>query len=355
MIEKLLRMYLDTIRSENFLEYEKEFAQRICSAMEKGYSKGLHEPELVEAIVKNVHGYSIGNNKHFFKISTESVFIHGKRSQVEFDFYGEKKQRELGDLIFIISIVFDGKKCFEKLTINQFKKDKPNIRIASWDLRNKGQLYLLSRFPSFKGISGSIIPMQEYILPNYSGCLGSYGLIYRPGDFFFVSAIDLDSFVGVRNSLKMNELHPLPTIKRYFPFLPYFHPDIDELIYLMERFYRHYESWIDLYWNIFDNYHFSYNIFDFAHKYLTVGIGEPIFMVRGVDNPQARSFLHDLLSAARIKAEKKNLSDISDFVNGFFRYNYAPNEERREPRRGIEFDFMGGGIGIIHTTINLGE
>ena len=197
--------------------------------------------------------------------------------------------------------------------------------------------------------------MQEYILPNLSGCLGSYGLIFRPGDFVLVSAIDLDSLVGVKNSLKMNELHPLPTTASYFPHLLYLYPDIDELIFLRERFYRHYESWVDLYWNFFNNYHFSYNIFDFAHKYLTVGIGEPVFMVRGIDNPQARSLLHELLSAARIKAERERLSDLLRFVDGFVEYNYAPNEERKEPRRGIEFDFRGGGIGIIHTTINLGE
>jgi len=165
-------------------------------------------------------------------------------------------------------------------------------------MSNKGQLYLLSRFPAFEGFLGSIIPMREYILPNYSKCLGSYGLLYKPGDFVFVSAIDLDSLIGVRNSVRMNELYPLPNTVRYSPFLPHFYPDMHELFYLMEKFYRRYGFMNDLCWYFFNNYHFSYNIFDFAHKYLTVGIGEPIFMARGIDNPQTRSFLHDLLSAA---------------------------------------------------------
>lgn len=368
MVERVLKKYMDTIRSDTFLKYEKEFAQKICTALENGYSRGLHEPELVEAIVNNVHGCSIENKGPLFKISTESIFIHGNISKVEFNFYGQKMQRELGDLIFIVSIIFNGEKYFEKLTINQFKKDKTNLKIVSWDLSNKGQLYLLSRFPAFKGVPGSIIPMGEYTLPNYSGCLGSYGLLYRPGDFAFVSAIDLGSLIGANNSVRITELSHLPTTTRYLHFLPHFYPDIDELFYLMEKFSRHYGFVNDLYWNLFNNYHFSYNIYDFAHKYLTVGIGEPIFMASGIDNPQAKSFLHDLLLKAEGKAESENLSDLSDFVKGFFEYGYVSREDggnprkdiksdfgEGEPRKDIEPDFRGGRIGIIYTTINLGE
>ena len=354
MVEMVLKKYMDTIRSDTFFKYEKEFAQRICSAMEKGYSQGLHEPDLVEAIVKKVHGRGIRNKDHSFEISTKSIFIHGQRSQVEFDFYGQKMKRELGDLLFIVSVISNGEKYFEKLTINQFKKDKPNIRIVSWDMSNKGQLYLLSRFPAFSGVSGSIIPMRKYVVPNYSGCLGSYGLLYKPGDFVFVSAIDLGPIIGIKSSVRINELSHLPTTTRYFPFLPHFYPDIVELFYLMREFSRDYEFVNGLYWNLFNNYHFSDNIFDFAHKYLTAGIGEPIFMARGVDNPQARSFLHELLSAARIKAMKENLSDIKDFVKKFFEYGYASDNRRGGPGEGIDFDLRGGGIGIIYTTINLG-
>jgi len=355
MVEIVLKKYMNTIRSVTFLEYEKEFAQKIDSAMEEGYSKGLHEPDLVEIIVDNVKGCRIRNKEQFFEISTESIFIHGHKSQVKFDFYGQEVQRELGDLIFIASIVFNGKKYFEKLTINQFKKDKANIRIVSWNLSNKEQLYLLSRFPPFEGVKGSLIPMRKYILPNYSGCLGSYGLIYKPGDFAFVSAIDLDSLVGARNSLRINELHHLPATVRYSPFPPHFYLDIDKFFYLMDKLFRRYGFGNDLYWNFFNNYHFSYNISDFAHKYLTVGIGEPIFMVKGIYNPQARDFLHDLLLAARIKAESEGISDLRDFVDRFFGYDYMNNKGKKGFEEGMDIDFGGGGIGIIYTTMNLGE
>jgi len=113
MVEIVLKKYVDTIRSETFLEYEKEFAQKICSAMEEGYSRGFHEPKIVETIVKNVHNYKIRNEEQSFEISTKSIFIHGQRSQVKFSYYGQEMQRELGDLIFIANIVFNGEKYFE--------------------------------------------------------------------------------------------------------------------------------------------------------------------------------------------------------------------------------------------------
>ena len=96
-------------------------------------------------------------------------------------------------MIFIVSVYFQGKKYFEKLTINQFKKAN---KTSSWSIKNKEQLFLLSRFPVFRGIQGSIIDEKNYAIPNYSGCLGSYGFLYKPGDFAFVSATKLDSYVG---------------------------------------------------------------------------------------------------------------------------------------------------------------
>ncbi|GFP37903.1 hypothetical protein HKBW3S44_01583, partial [Candidatus Hakubella thermalkaliphila] len=248
---------------------------------------------------------------------------------------------------------FNGWKYFEKLTINQFKKDKRGSMSISWSIDNRGQLYLLSRFPTFRGVKG-LIPKKESTLPNYSGCLGSYGLIYKPGDFAFVSATALDSFMGQKNTLKKGELYLLTYKSKKYPFFfPYFYPDINELLYLIDKFYRRYGfKWYFL-WNIFDNYHYAYNTFDFTHKYLTMGIGEPLFMKIGIDNLHARNFLHEFLSAIRIKVREER--DVLNFMDGFFRYRYAGNGGEGGFRQNIEFDFEGGGIGVIHTIINLGE
>ncbi len=345
-IERAVEKYLVAIRSDIFAEYEKEFAQKITSALAKGYLQNSHETPLVQIVEDVVNNVDNLNRKDHFELSTRSIFIHGNKSQVKFDCYGQSVPSiELGDLIFIISVVFDNKKYFEKFTINQFKRDKRNTKSISWSIGNRKQLYLLSRFPTFRGVKG-LIPKKDFNLPNYSGCLGSYGLLYNPGDFAFVSATGLDSFIGHKKTLKKKELYHL-TEKYLFPYFPYFYPDIDELLSLSSEFKRY------LSWNLFGNYHRAYNVFDFAHKYLRVGIGEPIFMKIGIYNSLAKNFLHELFSAVKIKARRER--DILKFIDGFFRYDYASSEGEGSFRGNIEFDFEGGGIGIIHTIINLGE
>ncbi len=348
-IERTVREYLVAIRSDIFARYEKDFARKITSALSNGYLQNSPEPplvQIVEDVVNSVDGLTM---KDHFELSTRSIFIHGNKSQVEFDYYGQSVPLiELGDLIFIISVVFDKKKYFEKFTINQFKRDKRNTKSISWSIDNRKQLYLLSRFPTFRGVKG-LIPKKNFDLPNYSGCLGSYGLLYNPGDFAFVSATELDSFIGHKNSLKKNELYHL-TEKYLFPYFPYFYPDIDKLLYLLPRSERY------LSWNLFGNYHHAYNVFDFAHKYLRVGIGEPIFMKIGIDNPLAKNFLHELFSAVKNKAKRENSKELFNFMKRFFDCKYAGSEGEDSFRENIDFDFEGrGGVGIIHTIINLHE
>jgi len=43
-----------------------------------------------------------------FKISTKSIFIHRNKFLAEFEYYGERIKKELGDLIFILSVIYNG-------------------------------------------------------------------------------------------------------------------------------------------------------------------------------------------------------------------------------------------------------
>lgn len=355
-VGEVLEKYTNAIRSDTFIRYEKEFAKRINVALAQDY--GLREDNLVEIIenmINGLNGLEMRDNKSFFNLLTRSVFIHGPKSQVKFDYYGEIAQRELGDLIFIISVVYNGQKYFEKLTINQFKKNKRTTRNIFWDIDNKKQLFLLSRFPAFRGVSG--IPKKDFMLVNYSGCLGSYGLLYDPGDFAFVSAVDLDSFIEQRNALKMNELHDLVYRSDQTPFFSFYHfvPDINELLYLVDKFYKYSGyNWRFL-WSIFGNHHYAHNVYDFAHKYLTVSIGEPVFMKIGIDNPHVRGLLYELLTGLKTQAKRNGMIALSEFTDEFFKYNYARGEGRDNSNENIEYEFDGGGMGIIHTIIDLKE
>lgn len=358
-IDEVVRKYLQLINTEHFAKYEKDFAYKIQIGLNEGYNRGFYEPDMVsiiEGIVNKLNGLSVSANR--FKISTKSIFIHGNKSQVEFEYYGQRVQRELGDLIFILSVIYNGKKYFEKFTISQFKKDNDSLR---WDISNKEQLYLLSRFPSFRGIRGSIIPMREFNLPNYSGCLGSFNLLFRHGDFVFVSAPQLESFVGNRKSINLFNVYKLldpPTFYSACP-ISFDLPHIEEFFYIWREVWRRWPHRMPV--QFFPPYFIGVlgfsrsasNIHDFVDKYLRGYIGELTYSDIGVYNTPAFDFLRELFSVIMRKAQKEKKTEFINFVNEFFRYPYGGNEGGM--RENIEFDYEGGGIGIIYTSINLAE
>lgn len=343
-VEEALRKYESIVKIDDFMIYEKDFADKIISALSNRYLQDKNEVCLVHTIEDIVNAIkNFQTISKVFSISTKSIFIHGTKSHVKFNYYGQPtKPIELGDLIFISSVVYHNRKYFEKLTINQFKKDKKKAQSISWRIDNKKQLYLLSRFPAFEGVKG-IVPKEKYHLSNYSGCLGSYGLLCRPGDFSFVSAIRLDSYIGHNMRLKKTELYNMDdrTLKYSYAYHPIFCP-----IALVVYFFPH---------NILGNCHFSSNVYDFIHEYLRMNVGEPVFTKEGLSNLQAKRFLHKLLSAIRIKAKKENDEAAINFIDDFLRVNYADDERQNRFYENLDFDPEGGRIGIVHTTIDLGE
>lgn len=349
LIHKVLDEYLQLTKKEKFLKYEKELAYAIITGLNEKYKQGLDEQALVlelERILNNINGLSTSFNG--FNLFTKSIFIHGNKFQVEFQYYGEKAQRELGDLIFILSIVYKGKKYFEKFTISQFKNDNNNSR---WVLSNKKQLYLLSHFPSFKGISGSIIPSREFNLPDYSGCLGSYNFLYAPGDFIFVSARKLDNFLGTKNSISRTDLSKLwepPSSDFIFPMYLYC-PYIEDVYSALANNPRrmHYIT------GILGTARYASNVHDFVDLYMRGYIGELIFSETDVYNKPVLNFLHELLRS--LKAKKSREHDVIEFVDNFFKYHYSDETIRRAEAVDDFYDNGDGGIGIIHTVIDLGE
>jgi len=341
--EEVILKYLRLINTEYFAKYEKDFARRIQMGLIDEYQQKQPEPKMVSSIEKIINNLKIPPvSIDGINISTRSIFIHGRRSLVEFEYYGRNVQKELGDLIFILSVIYKGRKYFEKFTISQFKKDDEKIR---WKLSNRGQIYLLSRFPPFRGIKGSIIPMREFNLPNYSGCLGSFNLFFRPGDFIFVSAPLLESLVGNRKSIGIADVYKFWEPSSYYFTYPMH-------LYLLKNgllipFFLQY--FID----ILGFSHFAPNIHEFVDDYLRGNIGELIYSYIGKYKTPALDFLHELLSAIMRKAQRERRTEIMDFVNEFFKYPYGNGEGG--VKEGVEFDYEGGGIGIIYTSINLGK
>ena len=368
--EEVIEKYIQLIETERFSKYEKDFAHKMQMGLYEGYQRGAYEPEMVsdvEAIINNVNGLSVSANR--FRISTNGIFIHGNKSHVEFEYFDSKTQRELGDLIFITSVIYNNRKYFEKFTITQFKRStkRPEWYFNKKDRNDKypdkEQLYLLARFPTFKGAKGSIIPMREYDISNYSNCLGSYGLLYKPGDFAFASAKIVEAFLG--NSKNISIEHILLSTDFYAPlmFCPYHHfhfRDLEELFYIWHKLCRHYFRKPFFPYPVFPNNFLpvignsirSSNVHEFTEKYLRSLIGELVFAHEFFYNQPLFQFLQDFMMAIRRKAQTERNDRILNFVKSFCQHGYG--EGQRGEGFG-EFDYEGGGIGIIHTFINLGE
>jgi hypothetical protein len=263
-----------------------------------------------------------------FDLETNSVFIHGKKAQVEFNYSGPTTGSvELGDLIFICTLVFQGKRYLERMTISQFKKDNDTRNVFSWTIDNDKQLYLLSRFPKFKCVEGILPKTIEYNLPNRSGCLGSYGLIQEPGEFVFVSATCLDSLLGKKKTIRKYELYGNSAYRGRI---------------LVNRF-------------IIDSCHLCLDAYIFADNYLGLNIGEPLVVCQTSYNLQARKLLDYLLRFLKAKFANKNPPpSVAGFIDSFRRFPYADGFGQ-DFGDDENFGDENNGIGIVHTTIKMGE
>ena len=362
-----INKYIAILGNEKFVAHQKTLSKRLQNGIKNGYVQKDREENIVkitEEIVNTIGTFSSGSKDP--KIFTNSVFIHGSKSKVEFEYYEKETKRELGDIIFILSIVYNNKKYFEKITINQVKKSNE----ASWGFYNdssKEQLYLLSRFPTFKGSKNSLVPAKQYNLLNYSGCLGTHGLLYPPGDFALVSSKVLSAILSNRNSFTLRDIVS-NCAEEYFPSFCLYpctreSCDFDECLHLCYRL-THYiynsPAYIGFCLSacpVLGNSCIAYNSYDFSDKYLRGLIGEMDYAKDLPFNHSIFKFLQDLLKAIKAKAVKEGNEKILNFIESFYSYKYANGWEYKGPiesnyEGGINYE--GGGIGIVHTTINLG-
>lgn len=362
-VARCLRKYVELVGTSSFAKYEKDLASQIQGGLVQAYRNNLDEPRMVSIagnIVNRVEG--LGFSGELPGISTNAIFIHGTKSQVQFDYYGEKTQRELGDLIFIVAVVYDGKKYFERFTITQFKKDTKKLKWSLSSKSSKEQLYLLSRFPAFSGVGkGSLIPEQEHYLQNYSRCLGSYGMLYTPGDFAFVSAFHLASYLGSKRTMDLSDIHNLFASLGTCPAClcdADRRPMIEELLFLWHEIYHRCENpFFPCFMpgiGILGNCLIAFHVYDFVDKYVRCCIGEFTHSEIGSYSEDGRSFLHGLLRAIEAKAQREGDKQILAFVKDFFGHSHSGNRGSKVISTS-EGDYEGGGIGIVYTTIDLGE
>jgi hypothetical protein len=332
--------FYELTKSGDFVKYEKDLADKLVNTIRNSYTG--KEPEIVESIANNLNGKLPYGN---MSVSTNGIFIHGnKTSGVRFQYGGGKVERELGDLIYVFSVIYKNKKILEKASFSQFKKGGNS---SSWNLSNREQLYLLSRFPTFCGIPGSIVPTTEISLQNYSGSLGTYDLLYEPGDFIHVNAPLLDTILSNHKSLRRKEFSLLEKNRGvYFEItcsLVY-----EELLHFYLPFYKYSLGGCAP----FCASAFSANAHHFIQEYLRGCVGETIFGI-GIDyDKESLKLIRDIFRNLKERGKKISDASLESFADSFLNIPYAIDNKDESQGR----DFNGdGGIAIIYTKVDLGD
>jgi len=335
-IQKTLRLLED---NDVFIQYCKDFADKVSETIDAGYKSGKTEPDIVEDVSDTINRVSkipgtYGKGKKF-SLETKASFIHGYRSQVKFNVSGCEKWRELGDIVFISTLAWKRKIAMQRITFNQVKKDRES-RKAYWEIPSD-QLYLLTKFPSFTGIKGSIYSGKTFNLISKTGCLGSYGFLTYPNDFGFLSSSILDLILSGKASVRKRDLvalYPLIPGQNCFSNSVYPHRSI----------------------------HYAQNLFDFIRYFCNIMIGEYVCCCNYINDPIKRildviiNYLDVLSSSASedqsLKAVVASLKHFDNMYSDVF--STGDSFDGSGTDRGLPGDNPeNGGFAVIHhiTTI----
>ncbi len=329
------------VMTDRFIREEKQVCNAIQNTLSQVYLNDGDEVELVKRTVETL------NSSHSFHFKLESTFIHGNRSQIEFDYYGKKAKKELGDLLIVSTLTRRGAPLLQKLTIIQAKRDtnKP----YTWGI-DKEQLYFLSNWPEFKGVMG-IFPKRDLVIPDFSGCLGSYYLYREPGDFVFISAKKLENSLGSKKRITFDELLAYQSevnknVSPSYPPSPGSLLPTEELLFLYEEYLHRYLKrghithlfpyYFDNTMQILQNTYFCKNVSDAICNFARLNIGEPIFAKDSAIpvNDFGYQMLNTIVRYVARRDEGR-LGQLLEFNSD------APSFR--------EIDMEGVGIGIVHT------
>lgn len=333
--------------SDKFLQYTNVLSDSLSTVIKQDYEQGANEPTIVKDISKAINSVKTVPERLesglMFSSNMNSAFIHGKKSFVEFSLAGSKECRELGDIVFISSLAWKDKIVAERITINQVKKEDPKSK-SSWEI-NKPQFFLLTRFPTFKGVSG-FFNGGTVSAVNETGCLGSYGLLKNPNEFVFMGSMILDACLGGKSTLKKDSFlcfHLLDKLSNIgsIGFNPF---------YFRSRFWSY-------------SVEYCPNIYDFVRHYCRLLIGEPVCGYYGF-NSSIKSLVNIIKNFADKKAkEDKTSKELQALVTSFSRFPYAYQETSGnkngrviEDNPSVETETgEDGGLAVIHSIIDIGE
>jgi hypothetical protein len=390
LVERLVGFSLDP----TFLSYERATADDVASALAsrwKSPGRQSYEPSLVEAITAGFasqSGFSGNQSTRGMGMKTSVAFIHGPDaittpagrlrvpgSQVRFRMYDDPAaQRELGDLLLVASVIFRGKKEFERCSFVQFKRSRKEFDLATWNL-DASQQYLLTRFPVFSGFGHSLVPPGPHAVANTSGALGSFAFLFSPGDFAFLGGRRCTAFFGDEAHVSSDGLRSIsrmdaerrecglpPRRDGSFTDLPPWH-----LTRLLDG-WPYGPTGGTIRPILSGNMTYADNIHEVVRGFLTLNLGEPTRHPWLPEDRGTRGLLMGLFENAERIGRERGLPDLKNVGTRFLSHPYSnddnrgldsePNADSIYPHRQISEpsdDNDGRGYGIVYAELDLGE
>jgi hypothetical protein len=291
-MEKLIHeFYEDYYSSIDFKKWQDNLSNEIYSSLKSNVTSG--EVEMVTDLC------DVMSSQKYKGLHIESKKIHGKTSEVEFNYANEKVVKELADMVIVSIVTSRGKIKLLKTAFIQNKKGTSNKKSScSWKI-DQEQLFLLKNFPKFTGVSG-IFKDEEIIFLNHSSTLGNYGLFTPTGDMAFLTSRNTFcnqsggtiTFDKIKNaSLLCNSLGNNDGSFSFF---------YKDFYHYIDFAYKNRFMFVNKLHNLpfFNNYNYALDVYEIVKELTYFNIGEPSFASGQVINDTLYCYTKKLLYSA---------------------------------------------------------
>ncbi len=317
---RLFERFMTLAADDGFLRFQNQLTEGLYDSLTQGYTVNEGEVALVKRMVASLNGQSYSD------IHIYTSMLHGTRSYVEFKHMDKPVTKELGDMAVITLVTSGNERLFQRLSIIQNKKE----RSGKWHIDTE-QLYLLKNFPTLSGSKGIFRNCTDVIFRNYSGCLGSFGLLLSPGEMILASAPLVTEFLRDKNILDYSEIALITkqgfiasateSSAHFWPLATRFPPE--DWFYLMEKFYHRFGFPYPTTYagsGFLGNVHFTRDLYDFVRNWTQINLGEITFAHDRVLNQTADQFANRLIRKTNYKGDIK-LSSENKFGDSEFEGN----------------------------------
>lgn len=292
---RIIHELIKESKNPNFFAWQNKVAESAKSSLKASYDRNANEVSIVTSLCNELNNREIST---FNRFELYAKKIHGKASSVSFknESYSDTT-RELSDMIVLSLITDKGQVLYARIAFVQNKKEKDNTK-AKWDI-DQDQLYLLTNFPTFNGVSGIFGETKNIVLPDPFQQLGSYGLFRAPCEMVFASANVITALKKVKR-ISYDDIKNRSVENKYtYPYSK------------LNPYYLHKYDYFESDMPILGNCSIALNIHQFIRNWTQFNIGKEFYIKDILQCSTLTKLTNDLLK----KAELPHLSNLEFVYN----------------------------------------